>query len=181
MTSEERILGWHFADGMKLPNDESLVVGKTYHIDGDIELCLRGLHASRQILDALKYAPGTTLSRVESWGDVQECDDKLVARNRRVLWTLDATMVLHEFACRVAEDALSRVDKPDPRSVAAIAAKRAWMRGEIDDDSLCFAKAAAMDAAMAAEMAAEMAATWATEMKKYSAWLEEMVLKARDK
>ena len=54
---------------------------------------------------------------------------------------------LHEFACVCAERALSRVENPDPRSVAAIEAKRAWMKGEISDAELAAASAAAWVAA----------------------------------
>ena len=53
---------------------------------------------------------------------------------------------LHEFSCRCAERALARIDNPDPRSLAAIAAKRAWLRGEISDDELKAAQAAALAA-----------------------------------
>lgn len=62
--------------------------------------------------------------------------------------------LLHEFACRCAEYALSFIEKPDPRSVAAIEAKRAWLRGEISDDELAAASAAAWDARAAASAAA---------------------------
>ena len=57
---------------------------------------------------------------------------------------------LHKFACACAERALSRVENPDPRSVAAIEAKRAWMKGEISDAELDAASDAARDAASAA-------------------------------
>ena len=66
--------------------------------------------------------------------------------------------ILHEFACRCAEYALSFVDNPDPRSIAAIDAKRKWLRGEIKDKELRAAGdaawAAARDAAGAAARAA---------------------------
>ena len=62
---------------------------------------------------------------------------------------------LHEFACVCAERALSRVGNPDSRSIAAIAAKRAWMRGEITDAELAAARDAAWDAERDAERAAE--------------------------
>lgn len=39
-------------------------------------------------------------------------------------------MLLHEFACRCAEWALSLVENPDERSVEAIRVKRRWMVGE---------------------------------------------------
>ena len=72
---------------------------------------------------------------------------------------------LQEFVCRCAERALSRIEHPDPRSVAAIEAKRAWMKGEISDAELAAARdaarAAARDAAWDAAMAAARAAAWA--------------------
>lgn len=72
---------------------------------------------------------------------------------------IDAT-ILHEFSCRCAERALSRIDKPDERSIAAIEAKRKWLRGEISDKEL----AAAWDAARSA--------TWdaAGNSVKHAAW-----------
>ena len=76
--------------------------------------------------------------------------------------------ILHEFACRYAEYALSFVDNPDPRSIAAIEAKRKWLRGEITDKELAAARAAAWAAARAAARAAawdaELDAAWDAEL-----------------
>ena len=71
--------------------------------------------------------------------------------------------ILHEFACRCAEYALSFVENPDPRSIAAIEAKRKWLRGEITDAELDAARGEARDAAhdvtmYAARIAARVAA-----------------------
>lgn len=90
-------------------------------------------------------------------------EDKLWAVLREEF--IDAN-ILHEFACRCAEYALSFVDNPDPRSVAAIEAKRKWMRGEITDMELADARDAALSvwAARAAARAARdaaRAAVWA--------------------
>lgn len=88
--------------------------------------------------------------------------------------------IMHEFGCRCAERALARIDKPDARSVAAIKAKRRWLRGEISDDELLASwsaawyaasaavRAAARDAAKAAECAAARDAAW------YAAWYAAM-------
>ena len=81
--------------------------------------------------------------------------------------------VLHEFACRCAERALAMVDNPDPRSVAAIAAKRAWLRGEITDVKLNVASAAARAAARAARDAAS--AAWDAEYKWQVAEITRML------
>ena len=69
--------------------------------------------------------------------------------------------ILHEFACRCAEYALSFVDNPDPRSIAAIDAKRKWLRGEIKDKELRAARAAAWAAAWDAAGATAWATAWA--------------------
>ena len=156
----KKILAWHFTEGATLRDGQPLEVGKTYTHEGEVKMCESGYHASRRLIDALRYAPGAQISRVECWGDVQEQNDKLVARNRTVLWTIDATMILHEFACRVAEIALSKVTNPDPRSLAAIKAKRKWMKGKISDKDL---DAAGRGAWSAAESAAKSAAWYAAE------------------
>ena len=79
-------------------------------------------------------------------------EDRLWAVLREEL--IDAP-ILHEFACRCAERALAMVDNPDPRSVTAIEAKRAWLRGEITDNELAAASAAARAAAWDAAWDAE--------------------------
>ena len=96
--------------------------------------------------------------RREHWSamDILELEnipaaDRLWAVLREEL--IDAP-ILHEFACRCAERALSRIENPDPRSLRAIEVKRAWLRGEATDEEL----AAAQDAALAATWAAALAA-----------------------
>ena len=71
------------------------------------------------------------------------------------MWIADATMVLHEFACLCAEDAIALIQDPDPRSVNAIAVKRAWLRGQATDNELDAAWSAARDAARDAARAAQ--------------------------
>ncbi len=92
-------------------------------------------------------------------------DDKLWSVLREEF--IDAP-ILHEFACRCAEYALSFADNPDPRSIAAIEAKRKWLRGEITDKELDAARAAARAAAWDAELdaarAAARAAAWDAEL-----------------
>jgi hypothetical protein len=84
-------------------------------------------------------------------------DDKLWSVLREEF--IDAP-ILHEFACRCAEYALSFADNPDPRSIAAIEAKRKWLRGEITNKELYAADAAAWDAADAAAWDAAWNAAW---------------------
>ena len=141
---------WHFlrADKRLGYNDGRLVrVGHTFKTDEKPRMCQSGFHASVNIMDALNYAPGPIICRVELSGDIIKGDAKCVASERTVIAMADVTNVLHEFACWSAERALKRVDNPDPRSVAAIEAKRKWLRGEITTTQLDAAWNAAWNAA----------------------------------
>ena len=89
-------------------------------------------------------------------------EDKLWAVLREEF--IDAP-VLHEYACRCAEYALTFVREPDSRSIAAIEAKRKWLRGEISNDDLT----AAWDAAWAAYDAAYDAARDAADAARAAA------------
>ena len=77
--------------------------------------------------------------------------------------------ILHEFACRCEEDALSRIDNPDPRSINAIAVKRRWIAGEATDEELAAARAAAETAADAAARTDTRAAAWAARAAAWAA------------
>ena len=88
-------------------------------------------------------------------------DDRLWLVLREEL--IDA-QILHEFACRCADRAIARIGKPDSRSVAAIEAKRKWLRGEISDDELDAAWDAALDAARDAARASAWAAAKSAAM-----------------
>lgn len=150
---------WHFLqdDGRlqwKCGRYRKPKVGQTLTVDPDkLNMCSYGLHASVRIIDALKYAPGSLVCRVEVGGRIIHQDDKLVASERTIIAMADATETLHLMACWAAKRALKRVKNPDPRSIAAIQAKEKWLRGEITDDEL----AAAQDAARAAREAEETA------------------------
>ena len=103
-------------------------------------------------------------------------EDKLWAVLREEF--IDAP-VLHEYACRCAECALTFVREPDSRSIAAIEAKRKWLRGEISNDDLtaAWAAAARAAAAWAANAAAWAAAAWdANAAANAAAWEHEVKL-----
>ena len=106
---------WHFlADSGKLrdgkfppPDGEWLI-----H-DGSVKICASGLHASKNILDALEYAPGGILCRVECEDIVDRHGDKFVCRKRKILWRIDANKVLRKFARMCALDVIHLWDAPD--------------------------------------------------------------------
>jgi hypothetical protein len=127
------VRGWHFLNRdhrLRLPlpdeNERRLVEpGQTLHYAGAVDLCRSGLHSSRRFLDACRYAPGTIVCRVESWGRLDEGDDKLAASQRRCLWMADAAKALDEYALLFLKMALSRFPRlslPDVVEVAEIKA-----------------------------------------------------------
>jgi len=136
-------LYWHFLGGdrrMRYPPYTLVEAGQTYTAEGPLAICQNGMHACAQVLDALCYAPGGVVCRVRLSGERVADADMVCARERTVLWMADAGMLLHEFACAVAERALAEVAARgmpvDQRLVAAIAAKRAWLRGELSNAGL---------------------------------------------
>ena len=185
--TKDKVLAWHF-----LPNDGEIRRGKwrnrkvragvTYVHRGPVVLCESGLHASIRAIDALEYAPGNIVCRVRCSDRVVHDNDKLVCGRRRVLWMADATRALHEFAIWCAEQALSQIDEPDPRSLRALEVKRMWLAGDATDKDLAAALDAALDAAWAAAWDAQVrhaleAARW-LEARGWSEQCPEVVREA---
>jgi hypothetical protein len=116
---------------------------------------LEELWAGRESLSALDILALDIPDADKLWGVLRE--------------QLIPAPVLHELACRFAEAALIREREasrePDPRSWAAIEAKRAWLRGEITDEQL-----QATGAAWAAWAAWEAAREAAGEAAGEAAW-----------
>lgn len=158
MPRDDGVLAWHFLpdDGkLRYGSHTTVRVGETLSLPGGRpHMCKRGFHASERLIDALVYAPGSLVCRVRVEGDIDTQPDKLVGRSRTVLWMADATTALHEFSVWAAEWILDRSEargwEIDPRSRAAVEAKRAWLRHEITDAQLAAARDAVRDAAWAA-------------------------------
>ena len=91
-------IGYHWVgdklrDGSPVPPN-----GEWLRYDGPIELCKSGLHWSESPWDALTYAPGPVLCRVETRGETITGDDKCVSRERRIISRRDMTAELRAFA-----------------------------------------------------------------------------------
>ena len=157
------VLAWHFVgatlrDGRPIPAD-----GETLRHDGDLVLCETGLHASVRLINALSFAPGETLCRVRCEGRIIHDDDKLVCSERTILWRINATDLLREFARRCALDVVHLWDAPE------IVLDYLRTGDETKRDAARDAAwAAAKDAAWAAARDAAWAAAWAAA--KDAAW-----------
>ena len=160
---------WYFSsEDRKLRYGDNRIIkaGLTHKVTCKPVLCEAGLHGSKRIIDALSYAPGPVVWRVELGGDVDIGDDKISATERHYLWGYDATDVLRRFARKCALDVIHLWDAPD-------VVVRYLKTG---DENL---RAAAWDAAWAAAWAAARdaarAAAWDTARKKQSARLSKMI------
>jgi hypothetical protein len=173
------VLGWHFCRNDKrlcFNDGRRIHTGRTIKVDCKPVLCQSGLHASRNLLDALHYAHGNILCRVRLSGEIVHGDDKMVATERTVLWMRSVAPILHEFACRSAERALRRAGVTDERCWNAIKVKRLWLAGKATNTELTAARDTAWDAAWttawttrgAARAAAARTAAWTTA--RAAAW-----------
>ena len=164
------MIGYHFTekclrDGRPIPP-----VGEWLAHEGPVVPCVSGLHASEEPFDALHYAPGPFLHKVELEGDLVpqgNPPDKWCGRRRRILASIDATAVLWEFARDRARSVLHLWKSPVPDVV------RRYL--ETGDESLrsaaeAAACAAARAAARADDEAAEDAAWAAARAGAHAAW-----------
>lgn len=155
----EKVLAWHFLpSGGRLANGDrrKVRVGHTLRHKGQIVLCESGLHASVRAIDALRYAPGPWVCRVECSGEIVRGNDKLVCKQRKTLWMVDATDTLRSFARLCALDVIDKWDTP---SIV-----RQYLEAgdeSIRDAAMEAARAAASPSARAAAMEAAMVSSWA--------------------
>ncbi len=94
-------------------DNRPIKVGATHTVEGNLELCKFGLHASKHPFDALQYAPGPILWQVELGGEIIEGDDKCVASSRTYLKEIDTTEPLREFARWCALQVIHLWECPD--------------------------------------------------------------------
>ena len=157
------VTAYHFTsdtlrDGRALP-----AIGEELRHDGRVKICASGLHASRHVFDALSFAPGHMLHKVECREIVAEEDDKLVCRSRTITTTIDATDVLRRFARKSALEVIHLWDAPDVvRKYLETGDERlrdaAWSAAR--DAACSAARDAAWSAACSAAWDAARAAAW---------------------
>src|SRR6516225_193989 len=143
---------WHFTsdtlrDGSPIPP-----IGEWLIFPGEPAICERGLHSSRHPMDALIFAPGKWLHKVEMYGITEEDPDKVVGKGRKILSTIDSLDVLRQCARKYASDVLHLWNPPE-FVVEYLKTGNESLRG--------LAWAAARAAAWGATRAAAMAAAWA--------------------
>ena len=158
-----------FGDGREIR------VGETLSVDCKPKLCEIGLHGSQSVVDALGYASGARLWKVEIWGNVDCGDDKLCGNNRRAVVDYGEILpIIVEFAKWCSDRAAK---------YAGSAAKSAKYAAEYAESAAKSAKSAKYAAKSAAEYtksaakSAKYAAKYAESAAKYA---ESAAKKERD-
>jgi len=178
---------WYFSsEDRRLRNGDGreIRIGETHAVSGDIKLCKNGLHASKKLMDAIYYAPGTIVYRVELSGKIEKGEDKLVAQKRTYLsGGIDVSETLRKFARMCALDVVGIWEAPEVvirylktgdksmRGAARATALAAAWNDALDaarDDALDSARATARGAARATALAA------AKDDARAAAWNEAM-------
>lgn len=165
----KRVIAYHFTDDTLRDGRPIPPIGEWLEETGELILCVKGLHASRTPFQALAYAPGFKLHTVEVEDIAEESDDKLVARRRKILATIDARDLILEFARNQALSVIHLYDCPpvlkkwletgDPalQKDAADAAARKREAAYAANAATTYAAACAASAANAAYYAANAA------------------------
>jgi hypothetical protein len=151
---------WHFVGENRAMqfSGAPVRVGETVGVEGALEMCVHGPHASERLIDALTYAPGPILCLVRLDGDIL----------RTVEWMGDIGTELRQFACLCALDVAHLWDIPEivreyletgdeSLRAAALAATPAATRAAVAWDAVAWV-VAAREAAWAA---AAREAAWA--------------------
>lgn len=119
MSTAPGLNAWHFArDDRRLGHGDGreIIEGGELWVDGEIKLCYAGLHWCRRPIDAINYASGNVICKVEPLGEIFEDNDKGVSQGRKVLWMSDCSEMLTEFERLVALD-LIKMSGWSPRPV----------------------------------------------------------------
>ncbi len=161
---------WYFSTidkKLRYGDDREIAIGVTHEIERTPRLCEQGLHGSRLLLDALSYAPGPVIWRVELSGEMHRGADKTAAQKRTYLaGGIDITHILWKFARLCALDVIHLWDAPDvviqflktgDESLRAAAGDASWDAKDASLDAFWPAK----DAFWAAKDAS-WAASWDT-------------------
>ena len=168
---------WYFSENpprLRYGDGRKIKAGITHKVKCDPVLCEAGLHGSVRPIDALEYAPGPYIWRVELGGQIVRGDDKAVATERTYLWGCDATDTLRKFARLCALDVIHLWDAPD-------IVVRYLKTGDesLRDAVRAAAWADAWAAARAAAWAAARDAAWAAVRDAQNKRLTRMLLENR--
>ena len=106
-------------------------IGEWQHVDGEIECCENGFHASYTPLQALGYVRGEIIAEVEVKGKSDKESDKEAWSDMRIVrawnWTKEDSVELAIFAAEQVIDIFEKKVPGDDRPRKAIEAAKAYL------------------------------------------------------
>ena len=141
-------------EGLKSDSgDHTWTLGKWYKINGKLEICHNGFHASKTALQALGYVKGEILAEVEVRGKSVVEDDKECWSEMRVVkaykWQKKDSVSLAIYAAELVIDFYEKKYPKDDRPRKAIEAAKAYLVAAKNGDKDAAARAAYAAAAAA--------------------------------
>lgn len=158
----------------KAPHGHKFRLNKWYKIDGKLEICHNGFHASENIIHAMRYVTAGWVAKVEVRGESVMQGDKQCWSEMRIIewhkWTKKDSIALSIFAAELVLDNFERVHPEDDRPRKAIEAAKTVLKNDTAKN-----RSAAWSASMSAESAARSArsaarsAAWSARSAAWSA------------
>jgi len=165
------MIAWYFSNNEReLGNGDGrpIIVGETHKVTGTPVLCQHGLHGSIKPLDALQYAKGHYLYRVEIGGDIVVGNDKIVGTERTYLQEINAEDILRKFARKVA---MINIENIKPYCDSAKYDKiLKWLETGAEQH-----RSAAQSAARTAAWSAARTAAWSASCREMNKILETLI------
>ena len=143
------------------PHGHKFRVGKWYKIDGNLEICSKGFHASKNIINSMNYVPAEVLAKVEVRGNAIKQDDKQCWSEMKLIktykWTKKDSISLAIYAAELVLDNFEKKYPDDKRPRNAIGAAKKVLKNNTEKNRSA-AESAERSAASAARSAARSAA-----------------------
>lgn len=159
------------------PHGHKFKVGKWYKIDGELEICKRGFHASKKAIDAMRYIDCEVLAKVEVKGKSEKESDKECWSEMKIIktykWTKKDSISLAIYSAELVLNNFEKKFPNDNRPRLAIEAAKAVLKNDTKknrDTAKPTWSAARSAAKSAAESTIRSAAKSAWCAAWYAAW-----------
>ena len=183
MKKEKPIYLWKSLQKGTISNHNNFkwCINKWYKINGKLEMCINGFHASEMIVDAMKYCELEVLAKVEVRSCHLKQDDKQCWEEMRIVkkwkWTKEDSVRLAIYAANLTLKNFEIKNPDDKRPRLAIYAAKNYLKAKnkaadsARSAAYSAADSAAYSAAGSADLAAYSAAAHTKIRQQCQAWI----------
>ena len=153
------------------PHGHKFKVGKWYKIDGKLEICKRGFHASKRAINAMYYVDCEVLAKVEVKGKSEKESDKECWEEMKIIktykWTKKDSISLAIYSAELVLNNFEKKFPNDNRPRLAIEAAKAMLKNNTKKNRDT-AKSAECAAWYAAQSTQSARSAWSALFAKYT-------------